>query len=78
MDFFIKVNSKYRTKLRFMVEDRLIELKGRNQLNKDEYGFEPADFIIQEITELEDLLSQLKEKSELIQSDSSIFTVLNW
>lgn len=69
MSFFIKVSSEHSFMLGRIIEDRLILVKGRIDLDKKNYNLEPSKFILDEVERLETVLNEIKARGYLFKTE---------
>jgi hypothetical protein len=64
-----ELDARHKFEVRRAIENEIILLKGRMELNKTTYGVEPHPYDINRIQELDKILSEIKTAKEIVRHD---------
>lgn len=65
MKFVYEINSDNRFVVRHALENELIRIKGRIDMNKANHNIEPSDYELETITKIQNALDELDFKKQL-------------
>lgn len=70
VSIIFELDARYKFEIRRAVENELILLKGRMELNKTSYNVEPYPYDLSRVQELETILNDIKTAKEIVRYDN--------